>query len=407
MRTIQATYRITTPMFCSGADQQKAEFRLASFKGALRFWWRTLMCGKVKDHEELRKKEDHIFGASEQKVGQSKVRLTLTSPLPTEQLQKSKVWESGKLTGAHYLGYGVMEAFDSRKNNKKAGELTRPMLLPGQSADIEIRFSPFLSEDDIDSVTNALILLGTIGGMGSKSRKGFGSLTLTRLEGDGSPSLVENLENRLKTLIGKPAPNLPEWTAWSEIARFIAVQTKSRRAEELLNDIGRELVLFRSWGKAGKVFSGDSEQNFKDDHDLNEGIPSGIDYPRRVAFGLPHNYGKGPQNTVEPANKDHNRRASPLFIHIHQPDENAKPIGILAFLPSRFLPEGERINAFGNPVPLEEGEQFWCPIHAFLDRLKYNGSPPEHRRPGYETFPENSQWWKSDRAFDAQEVNLV
>ena len=37
--TIQATYRIVTPMFCGGAEQQ-AEFRLASFKGVLRFWWR-------------------------------------------------------------------------------------------------------------------------------------------------------------------------------------------------------------------------------------------------------------------------------------------------------------------------------------------------------------------------------
>ena len=37
---IRATYRITTPMFCGGAEQQ-AEFRLPSFKGVLRFWWRA------------------------------------------------------------------------------------------------------------------------------------------------------------------------------------------------------------------------------------------------------------------------------------------------------------------------------------------------------------------------------
>lgn len=32
MRTISATYRVTTPMFLGGADQQ-AELRLPSFKG--------------------------------------------------------------------------------------------------------------------------------------------------------------------------------------------------------------------------------------------------------------------------------------------------------------------------------------------------------------------------------------
>ena len=44
---IRATYRIVTPMFCGGAEQQ-AEFRLASFKGVLRFWWRALMWGLSK-----------------------------------------------------------------------------------------------------------------------------------------------------------------------------------------------------------------------------------------------------------------------------------------------------------------------------------------------------------------------
>jgi len=41
---IRATYRITTPMFCGGAERQ-AEFRLPSFKGVLRLWWRALEWG--------------------------------------------------------------------------------------------------------------------------------------------------------------------------------------------------------------------------------------------------------------------------------------------------------------------------------------------------------------------------
>lgn len=404
MKTLNATYRITTPMFCSGANQQVAEFRLSSFKGALRFWWRSLMAGMVRDHHELRTKEAHLFGASEQRVGQSKVRLALTSPPPTEQLKPPKVWEDGKLMGAHYLGYGVMEAFASSKKNRKAGQLTRPMLLAGQTADLEIQFSPVLDDDDLRSVIHALLLLGTVGGLGSKSRKGFGSLTLTHLEGDGAPQLVEDLEDRLKSLIGECPKSLPEWTAWSTHARLITVQTESRRAVDLLNDIGREQVLFRSWGRGGKVLEKNSEQNFKDDHDLNKGLSPGIDFPRRVAFGLPHNYGKGPRNEVEPA--VHRRRASPLFIHIHQPDEDSRPIGILAFLPSRFLPTGESVKVFGAEAALKQDEVFWSSIHALLDRLKSNGSPPTSR-PGYDTFPRDSQWWKCDRLFSAQEVNLV
>jgi CRISPR-associated protein Cmr1 len=43
METIEAVYRIVTPMFVGGADQKPYDgVRAPSFKGALRFWWRTL-----------------------------------------------------------------------------------------------------------------------------------------------------------------------------------------------------------------------------------------------------------------------------------------------------------------------------------------------------------------------------
>ena len=45
---IRATYRITTPMFCGEANQQ-AEFRLPSFKGVLRFWWRAIKWTRIEE----------------------------------------------------------------------------------------------------------------------------------------------------------------------------------------------------------------------------------------------------------------------------------------------------------------------------------------------------------------------
>ena len=41
-------YRIVTPMFLGGENQQAdaTQFRNASFKGALRFWWRALNWGR-------------------------------------------------------------------------------------------------------------------------------------------------------------------------------------------------------------------------------------------------------------------------------------------------------------------------------------------------------------------------
>ena len=57
----------------------------------------------------------------------------------------------------------------------------------------------------------------------------------------------------------------------------------------LLDLVGRELVRYRSWGRDGKILGNriDSEQQFRDDHDLMKRSPQDRDaHPRRVAFGL-------------------------------------------------------------------------------------------------------------------------
>lgn len=70
-----ASYRLTTPMFCSGADQEKAELRPASLKGALRFWYRALALAQYKTFEEVRKAEDALFGST--RTGQANMLLSL------------------------------------------------------------------------------------------------------------------------------------------------------------------------------------------------------------------------------------------------------------------------------------------------------------------------------------------
>ncbi len=374
--TIEATYRIVTPMFCSGGDPTKAELRLASFKGALRFWWRSLMWGKVDGVADLHKREAALFGSSEQKVGQSKVRMRITSENLLSQVNTGEVWEKGRLKGTHYLGYGVMEAFSSSKTGKKAGQLTRPMI-PGGIFTVQLRLSPLLNEEQKQQVQNALIMLGTVGGLGSKSRKGFGSLTLTELTVDGETrELATSPAKRIKELTSSLKDGQPQWTAWSKQSRVLLVKSEKASVVELLDQLGREQVYYRSWGNRGKVIDREREENFKEDHDLSKKdhdlikeMKVSIKHPRRIAFGLPHNYGKGDSKAVAPASRDLERRASPLFLHIHQIDEQDSPVGVAVFLPSQFLPENEKIRAFGNSVPLDSSEEFWNPINGYLDRL--------------------------------------
>lgn len=364
--TIRATYRIVTPMFCGGAEQQ-AEFRLASFKGVLRFWWRALMWGRAKDCRDLCVQEAALFGASNESIGQSKVRLRIVDQCLAASVEVDQVFEGGRLGGAHYLGYGVMHAFASATKKKKAGQLTRSMI-PSGTFGVECLLSPRLSLDQRESVMNALILVGTVGGLGSKSRKGYGSLTLTQLMiGGQTRSLPIGPADQLTGLVNNRHPGLPEWTAWSRDSRVVTVSAKGASAVQVLDMLGREQVFFRSWGRQGRVLDGDSERNFTPDHDLSKGQPVGIDYPKRVVFGLPHNYGGG--QDVGPASKKLNRRASPLFLHVHQTADDSPVTGVLTFLPARFLPQGEQIRAFNRDCSFKESEPFWEPIHGYLDRL--------------------------------------
>jgi len=145
----------------------------------------------------------------------------------------------------------------------------------------------------------------------------------------------------------------------------------------VLDKLGREQVHYRSWGRNGKVLGQDHEQNFKEDHDLSKGMNVAIKHPKRVAFGLPHNYGKGDKNEVKPAAYNLDRRASPLLLHIQQIRETDPPAGVIAFLPAQFLPDDPAqflpddnppIRAFGRNVPLKTNG-LWQPIHGYLHRL--------------------------------------
>jgi CRISPR-associated protein Cmr1 len=141
------------------------------------------------------------------------------------------------------------------------------------------------------------------------------------------------------------------------------------------------MVRYRSWGRNGKVLGREQrEEIFKSDHDLMviQRHPRNA-HPERIVFGLPHNYGKKEHHKeVEPVSFD--RRASPLFIHVHQTSESDLPIAVLTLLPSRFLPEDQsKISVGGNPVDLNTAA-LWEPIENWLNRMKGETTTPHERK---------------------------
>lgn len=399
-----AQYGVVTPLFCAGAEPTEAEVRLPSFKGMLRFWWRALAWSLYNGElAKIHKAENNVFGSGGAAASRSRVVMRLANVSMRASVKKDTVLEyAGKPTrgnnvvgeGARYLGYGLMEAFDrwdkKKSEQRKAGQLQRACLVQSASRpfqfDVRMRCRG-LTVDELDLLTRSLEILGTVGGMGARNRRGYGSLMLTSLTQDGTstypaPATAAELRERLTTLLSstrRGPVGLPEYTAFSADSRHVVLSAADTHPLQLLDLVGREMLRYRSFGRDGKILSDTvpSEQNFKQDHDSMFAVARGprtpASHPERIAFGLPHNYYFSSAGRVNVGPGDgQDRRASPLFIHIHYCGRT--PVAVLSFLPAVFLPlakHGARTTVIsGRKVPLRsEADGLYQPIHKFLNRF--------------------------------------
>jgi CRISPR-associated protein Cmr1 len=311
-QVIIAKYRVVTPMFLSGADPNCVELRLPSFKGALRFWWRALAARHFAgDIKELRNAEDALFGST--RTGVSRVRMRLAEIAVQTDIQQKfprNSWQS-------YIGFGLID---------KPGQTSRPCIQPDSTFTVELVCARCTSDEQRKTLRAALVALGLFGGLGGRSRNGWGSLTLECLMGLEdtwhAPADVNALEAAIASFLGV-AVALQDWTAVTRQSRYAIgpVGTRSEAAHRWLAQRYQNAI---------------------------KNIPN---KPEREAFGLPRKH-TGPNAGA--------RRASPGFLHVHQA-EGAKAIPVALFLPGKFLaqqaiPKGDwRIpqvffQSLGNPT---------------------------------------------------------
>ncbi|MGK9475768.1 type III-B CRISPR module RAMP protein Cmr1 [Melioribacter sp. OK-6-Me] len=168
---IEKTYEceVVTPMFLGGVDPTKVELRAPSVKGALRYWWRALH-GNL-NIKELHRKEAEIFGSSHTDY-QLKSKISVRTK--TIKLKKDcKPFKSDNLNTIKYMSFGKWET----GNN---GEFHEYFDVGGKF-EIIIKYDDQLTKEQIDSVEQALALVFMVGGLGSKSRNGFGRFSITNL----------------------------------------------------------------------------------------------------------------------------------------------------------------------------------------------------------------------------------
>ncbi len=414
---IEARYRVVTPLFCGGASPgvngAKAELRLPSFKGVLRYWWRALAWSEYGGSlADIQAAENELFGSGGGGARRSRVVMRLTKVSSHIGLAKGQFLNDDRgqpvSPGAHhglsYLGYGLIET--------RTRELSRACLIPRRNEPFEFEVHLRCRRVDaqpLELLRRALKVIGTLGGFGARSRRGYGSLVLTGLKEDGvyrwqPPKSIAELKQRIDQLTSSARnPGTPEYTAFSNGSRHVLLEAMDiRESLALLDRVGREMLRFRSFGREGTVLAtrGGSgvraEQNYRSDHDSMQLLAARgtapTTHPERIAFGLPHNYffsNNPPRRKkagVRPAGQL-DRRASPLFIHLNLC--GASPVAVLSFLPAVFLPSAPHTTAMirvgSHDVPLATTPTLYRPIHDFLDRLAGNSN--RERFTGVEVCP--------------------
>jgi CRISPR-associated protein Cmr1 len=373
-----ATFRITTPMFIGGADQNASDVRPTSVKGALRFWWRALNWqhfSKENDNEAaalraLHAEEARLFGlaASDEGGGQGVFLLSLSQ----HKIQPvAQPFENMTNTQLYLLGMGL--------GSFREGNQTLRNALIGGEFTVRLLFRPRCAEADKTSVLDALYLFGLLGALGSRARHGMGSVSLSQWQGDerSVPATREAYKAAIASLLKHTkgeAHVLPPFTAFSAQAR-IDISAVDKKPFSLLDTVGAEQQMYRSFGQNGKVQRKDAERNFRGDHDLIYDATNGKQIqsaPVRAVFGLPHNYffssSKGKADVNYAPNNTEGRRASPLLLHIHALGEQ-EYLAVHCLMPALFLPAGAKIRIKAKATSQVDVQVDWGVLKVYLNRF--------------------------------------
>lgn len=403
MKRATLEIEFVTPCFLSGADQKgAAEWRAASVRGQLRWWFRAVAGGPFgRDVQRVKAAEEEVFGStvrssviqvqalgapgtwaagSDHSIGErlSAQRLADIWRLdpkdePQEKaLERLRVYRPQDRTKTvpsnplQYLGYGCVGLHG----------LDRSCIAPRQTARLRLVWNEGrwnrLTEPSRSCFVRALWAWLHLGALGSRSRNGWGSLRCTKLVDDlptsdasfSLPADRGSLERGIRELLelysaAEPSAEELEWSqlsghtavyvgeeahdswdgALSHAGAWVVAYRRRYGAPDDYREGGRKTLANRDYAWAAPRSQGQSS--------FRGGLPD------RAGFGLPLPFGRheaitwhDPRN---PGADGDRRRASPLLIRVARVQEGYLPV--LTHIPSRFLPSGAEIRFKGQRRP--------------------------------------------------------
>jgi hypothetical protein len=428
MRRATFQVEIVTPCFLGGADNaSSAEWRAASIRGQLRWWFRALAGGELGGGPgKVKAAETEVFGSTSRR-SPLRIRTTGNSaalavvggrfgahrPMSHDELARAWGLEPGDASWAStlrrltvknqsgqprpsdpfsYLGYGCLD---------HKGNLARPMIPAREKPAFEIvwreREWALADESSRKLFGRALWAWLNLGGIGARSRNGFGSLRCLDAGGHAmellgectalSPASLDPFRKAAASMC-PPQPatarsSSATWTHFTPSSRIVVGTAPKTCWEDALALAGAWLIAFRR-----RYGADHDEREYGGRSIAGRDYAWGLHHPRRpnkeprhfpdrAGFGLPLPFGK-PAETVLWELEDRggpprdSRRASPLLLHVGHLGEHFYPVW--TYLPSDLLPENgqlafkKRSSPRGGVTEEERSIVSW-----FLDDLKSKG----------------------------------
>ncbi|EJL6325184.1 type III-B CRISPR module RAMP protein Cmr1 [Vibrio cholerae] len=326
---------LVTPMYGGGVKAGEVDkdmpIRASAIRGQLRSWWR-IACGS-KAPEVMRENEEAIWGGIGDKAAiASQVQIRVIS----KNVIMSNLVSSKKLAGS-----GVKYAL---------GAADEAYCLPsGYNFVLEIRYKDDITSDQIKQVKESLRWWSSFGGVGAKTRRGFGAVVVDSIK------TIEATE--VETIGGKIA--LTEQSSdsaqdmWKKATELLY---KFRQGRELGRNEGQGNRPGRSrWPEPDQLrrMSNKHKTNHEPEHKAGNVFP-------RAAFGMPIIFDFNDRSRTEPSTmtllpKDAQRMGSPLIIRPYKNGAQWQAAALL--LPNWKTALNEPLEL--SPVPKNGAPNHW------------------------------------------------
>lgn len=386
-----------TPAFVGTSDEGHAEWSAKGIRGELRWWFRAIAGGELQgDAAKVRELERSVFGGTEsdaRKDASSALRVMVRviradPPIPNApvhpfalgELDLAQDWKNDservrkrlKLTGGRtnplgYFGYGPVE--------HRAGigfVYKRGRIVENSELAMTLQWNREVSAEAKSIFDRALWCWINLGGIGARSRRGYGSLVRTDAGGvvAGLKELKAGITETLAKARAFSPGRLAEWTHFTSEAHVYRSSQPYKNWSEAMKFAGGWMIAFRRrYGIASdeRTNIGGRDYRHRDYEWFKSASPArpAAGVPDRAGFGLPLPFGKKVAAGWGPKNEG--RRASPLLVHIARFEPGDFYI-VFTYIPARLVPDGREIGFMGASSP-PTNEQKTIVQH-FLNDLK-------------------------------------